>query len=426
MPSCKMGCIKTFLAILLFVLTQFCYSQYIKTGESLPDPVFKNVIGYRSDSLKLSEFRGKLVILDFWGHFCSSCLKALPKIDSLQKEFQQQLQFIMVNKESKESTILLKEKRKYLVWPEIPMITGDSILHSLFPPNGYPYHIWIDREGKLAYASGGYNTTRENLLTYFSNTKLALKSFYDRPAKDAVKTDIIFGSFLTKGGTTTYTEKYDQPGNLYRAELRSSVKDLFMYAYSEPDGFNFYPDYSIDLQVDSPSHYIFPKDHNLIDNWVAKYSYDYHLVLPKQAGTNHYKKMQEDLQQFFDIRASIVQRKVRGYVLKKLKGFREMGTNGGEPFSNMESIGEGTDSICRITNMPFKELASHIKASLWLHFPFEDRTGITGNMDINLSCKNLYPLNIPALRKELNQYQLDLVETLIHQPVLLLQQKPRE
>ena len=62
------------------------FAQPAQTGQTLPDHVYQNVINYQADTLKLSDFKGKLVILDFWGTRCLSCITAFPKMDSLQKK----------------------------------------------------------------------------------------------------------------------------------------------------------------------------------------------------------------------------------------------------------------------------------------------------------------------------------------------------
>ena len=64
-----------------------------------------NVLNYHRSKLSLGDFAGKYIILDFWNQGCVPCIAAFPEIDSLQKHFKDKLQIILVNKESKESTI---------------------------------------------------------------------------------------------------------------------------------------------------------------------------------------------------------------------------------------------------------------------------------------------------------------------------------
>ena len=53
----------------------------LKIGDKVPDIEFKNIINYKSKTARLSDFKGKLVILDFWGTWCTSCIAAFPKME---------------------------------------------------------------------------------------------------------------------------------------------------------------------------------------------------------------------------------------------------------------------------------------------------------------------------------------------------------
>lgn len=56
-----------------------------------PDFVVQTVAG---DSLRLSDFRGKFVMLDFWGTWCGPCLNELPHLKKLSQSFSDELKVI--------------------------------------------------------------------------------------------------------------------------------------------------------------------------------------------------------------------------------------------------------------------------------------------------------------------------------------------
>src|SRR5579872_3883205 len=68
----------------------------LRPGDRVPDLAVSHVIHYPSDSLRLSDFRGKLLVLDFWATWCSPCVAMVPVMDSLQKEFAGTVQFLPV------------------------------------------------------------------------------------------------------------------------------------------------------------------------------------------------------------------------------------------------------------------------------------------------------------------------------------------
>src|SRR5690606_21168363 len=149
----------------------------------------------------------------------------------------------------------------------------------------------------------------------------------------------------------------------------SSIENLFKRAYSHGK-YNFYPSYTVILDVDTPSNYRYPKDGNIKDDWMAKNAYNYQLSLPLQQKYTCYKKMQMDLQAYFNVEATIVKKPVKGYALIKTKNYQPLKKDTTISFSNMSSIGEGTDSICEIINRPFSELLTAINTSMWLYYPF--------------------------------------------------------
>src|SRR5688572_26528195 len=75
----------------------------LKIGDIVPDIEFL-MVNYSKPTARLSDFKGKVVILDFWATWCGSCIEAFPKIDLAQKEFGDRLQVILVNSRATKDT----------------------------------------------------------------------------------------------------------------------------------------------------------------------------------------------------------------------------------------------------------------------------------------------------------------------------------
>src|ERR1700752_909783 len=71
----------------------------VQVGEMCPDLELNNFINYSKSSARISDFKGKLLILDFWATWCGPCIGAFPKLDSLQKKFSGKLQILAITKE---------------------------------------------------------------------------------------------------------------------------------------------------------------------------------------------------------------------------------------------------------------------------------------------------------------------------------------
>ncbi len=83
-------------------------------GKTAPD--FSNVKGWiNSKPLKLSDLKGKVVILDFWGYWCGPCIAAMPDLMNLYEKFgKDELVIIGVHDDSLGSVEELQEKLESL------------------------------------------------------------------------------------------------------------------------------------------------------------------------------------------------------------------------------------------------------------------------------------------------------------------------
>ena len=67
------------------VLAQYGMFATIMQGKQAPDVTFKDAEGKR---YSIGDFKGKIIVMDVWATWCSSCLKNMPKFMELIKEFE--------------------------------------------------------------------------------------------------------------------------------------------------------------------------------------------------------------------------------------------------------------------------------------------------------------------------------------------------
>lgn len=100
----------------------------------------------------LANYRGKYVLLDFWGHWCGPCIRAMPKVKALHEQYAGKLMVIGVAMENADDMPEWKRAiRKHSV-PGLqlselqadkgPVITGYNI-------NAFPTYLLLDPQGKL-------------------------------------------------------------------------------------------------------------------------------------------------------------------------------------------------------------------------------------------------------------------------------------
>lgn len=110
-----------------------------------------------TQTLSLSDFKGKVVLLDFWYMSCYPCIKAIPEIKKLKQKYQGQLEILAINSFDKNKLDLLREfiEKKEMNYT---ILLGDRELDKQYFVPGYPSFYLIDKKGKIAYMSWGYGS----------------------------------------------------------------------------------------------------------------------------------------------------------------------------------------------------------------------------------------------------------------------------
>jgi thiol-disulfide isomerase/thioredoxin len=116
----------------------------------------------------LATYRGKYVLLDFWGHWCSPCVQAMPKVNALHQKYAGKLTIIGVAMESASSAPLWKKAIRQHHVPGLqlselqedngPVITGYNI-------NAYPTYMLLDPQGKLVARTNDVDDITKQLAT---------------------------------------------------------------------------------------------------------------------------------------------------------------------------------------------------------------------------------------------------------------------
>jgi RNA polymerase sigma factor (sigma-70 family) len=112
-----------------------------------PAPDFEGV-GVDGKPVKLSDFRGKVVMLDFWFSACGPCLREIPDQRKLTEAMKgRPFTFLgIVSREPIDDAREVIESEK-VSWPNI--LTGGEAIAERYHVEGYPTHILIDAQGVI-------------------------------------------------------------------------------------------------------------------------------------------------------------------------------------------------------------------------------------------------------------------------------------
>ena len=145
---------KTLMVSAVFVMMAFRPVLSQPTAKKAPE-----FYGKTADSTKisLSDFRGKVVLLDFWASWCAPCRKEMPfLVDLFQKNREKGLMIIGINIDQDP-----KNRDKFLsalaVKPEFPIVADPtSKICPLYNLEGMPFTVLIDRKGLIRFLHVGF------------------------------------------------------------------------------------------------------------------------------------------------------------------------------------------------------------------------------------------------------------------------------
>ena len=114
-------------------------------------------------NVSLSDFRGKWVILDFWGSWCIWCIRGIPELKEAYEKYKDELVIVGVDcNESQEAWRAGVEKYQ-LPWVNVYCPEGNKLI-SEYGIQGYPTKAIISPEGKIANITTGHNPEFYNIL----------------------------------------------------------------------------------------------------------------------------------------------------------------------------------------------------------------------------------------------------------------------
>ena len=89
---------------LVAAATSFAQNKSLKIGENLPENVWSTplqLVNHPQKTITLNQDKDKLILLDFWNTWCSSCLLNFPKMEELQKQFGDKIKILAVSNQDR-------------------------------------------------------------------------------------------------------------------------------------------------------------------------------------------------------------------------------------------------------------------------------------------------------------------------------------
>jgi len=304
----------------------------VTIGMHMPDDINAKILFADRTNINLSGYMGKLLILDFWHQWCGSCLKLMPKIERLQKEYLGKLVILPVTFQSVSSVKSFQDRLKQRGAPLLlPTIVEDTLLRKMFPHHGDPYEVWIDENGVVLALTKDTEISERNINAVLAGQSSNLVNtswqwnFDQRKAflinkNGAADSFYQYRSIITKRIDSIPDILYytNRDSNRMRVFIsNASIKWLYKVAYSHLDSTEFMdsksrlPFSSIEKRIVEET-----SSGEKINTEINSPSYCYELTLPAEFSTRStFNFMVQDLDRFFSIHSEMKKMKVKCYSL---------------------------------------------------------------------------------------------------------------
>lgn len=402
-------------------------SGEISIGQQVPDVVIGGVSGWNSDrkelvSVPLSAFRGKVLILDFWATWCSPCVAMIPKMEILQEEFKDRVQFLPVAYQSFKVVDAFYKKLKLQQGKQqsgmgsgssLPMVTGDTTLVKLFPHQTLPHYVWIGAYGVVKAVTGMEALSRENIKALVLTDSLQVKVKRDEKMRYDTGRPLFFaGADLGDGFFRSQLSGYVQDigrGMYKDVEVQSGAQvrritgrnltmpELFRLAYKKSKKETVLEGgLKAELEPEVASA-------DFLDWLKQGRAYCYELMVAEGFRNRAYGLMQNQLRGFFaDYEVGLEKRKVKVLALVRTSGLDKIRTAGGMPSVALDGFG------CKLTSCYLAVFIDRVQVPFQgSPLPVVDQTGYNGMVDLNLKAKMN---SIDEVNQALARYDLRFVE----------------
>lgn len=298
-------------------------------GQRMPDFTLKNVKLHSKQVLKLEDFEGEWLILDFWNRHCVVCLQSFPKLNMLQELFRGEIHFVIIGDNSQKyndgiEKLYERNRKNYNL---NLTYTFDSLLFKRFAIHSVPHVIVVNPEGIVYAITSTTDITSEKLTELVANRKPVMynklgnkravdifKPFYINGNVDedqAFEFRSIFGKWSPQTEVNVYMDFDRFVDTGYFAAAGARLDWLYKFAFFGRNIWNpKHPLYgeayqNIVLEMKDTSEFV-------RDFATGKGYFNYQLTVPRDKAEKAYMMdiMKKDLKTYFGYDAEVESRPV--------------------------------------------------------------------------------------------------------------------
>lgn len=391
----------------LFVTMASAQPEKPVVGQPVPDFQLTDVHHYNKKTISANDLKGKWTVLDFWSKGCTACVKSFPKLNELQHEFKDDIQFVLVGINNKSNKNIEQIYERFRQKFNLDLVVAyDSILSQQFEVTAVPLVVILDPSSNVYSITFSDFLQRDNIRNMINNISQRADREISQRGKlwefwinDTVNNKrMIYRSILSQyagealTGSNVITD-HDAASGTYQT-VHLSLASLYLAAYD-------WLYHSNELNWEHPVLEVNDSSKFQFDTYSYEGLYNYSVTVPVDMRTKRQIMgfMQADLQKYFGYDVVIEKRKMPYWRLTASRAAtKQLASTAREHYFNADPISVTgrkiqTENILSVIRQYNNQQP----------IPFIDETGITGNIDISF---NAVMTNLEDVRKTLSKQGL--------------------
>jgi peroxiredoxin len=132
----------------IFVLGGLALADNLFSNDTIPREGSKapnfTLPGLDGQDYKLSDYKGKIVVLNFWGTYCPPCVKEMPLIQSYYEKYNKDVEILAINENDPVVSVKAFVRQYELTFP---ILLDKDTIRRKYGVMYYPTTIFINESG---------------------------------------------------------------------------------------------------------------------------------------------------------------------------------------------------------------------------------------------------------------------------------------
>ena len=161
--------VRTYFLVMGVIALSMSTASATKVGDLAPNFTLKSATGA---NLRLSEFRGEVVLINFWATWCGPCRQEMPVLEKLYSRYRD-VGFELLGVSIDENSAKARNMAKRLKVNYPILFDLEKDVSELYDVDAMPTTVIVDRDGRVRHIYRGYLPGHED--KYQANIRGLLK-----------------------------------------------------------------------------------------------------------------------------------------------------------------------------------------------------------------------------------------------------------